>query len=350
MNDEAQLHDMGLIESLTTPADPRSWLHQAPGAMLWRRAGRDSSRCRALVGLIHGNEPSGLAGVWSALQAEVQPAVNVLAIVASVRAARRAPLFSHRMLPGERDLNRCFGRNDGVSVVSRLAANMLAALREARPEAVVDLHNNSGHNPAYGVGVGISAERIALTALFARRFVASPFRLGSLMEALAPETNIVTIECGRAGDPAADVVAATGAARFVEKTNLFEPPPAEAIELLADPVRVMLRDEIQVAFQSDRRHPADVVLDPDVDRHNFQRLAAGAHIAWAQNASRLPFVALDPDGVDRAAELFELRDGGIFARRALTPIMMTTDAGIARSDCLFYAVQPAEAPEGVRRI
>lgn len=342
---EKHLHDLGETPGLETPANLLDFLRSLPGPSLWTRAGRDASRWRAVVGLIHGNEPSGLAGAIAALDKSLQPATNLLVIVASVEAALQDAPFRHRMAPGERDLNRCFTSKEGDRV-SLLAAEILERLRRVRPEAVVDLHNNSGHNPAYGVGVGINRPRLALTALFADRFVESPFRLGSLMEAMANDTHIVTIECGRAGDLEADETARRGVQRYVEIEDLFAATPvANGMQLLHDPVRVMLREGWNVAFERDRFHPVDVVLDPEVDRHNFQMLEAGAHIAWSRRQEGHPFVAIDPEGRDRAAELFELRDDGVHARTPMIPIMMTTDAGIARSDCLFYCVRPLSAAE-----
>ena len=70
--------------------------------------GDDPTRTRALVTLLHGNEPSGVMALFRWLKSGQQPAVNVVCIVASVAAALEPPLFSHRMLPRARDLNRCF--------------------------------------------------------------------------------------------------------------------------------------------------------------------------------------------------------------------------------------------------
>ncbi len=49
------------------------------------------------------------------------------------------------MLPGARDLNRCFVP-PWSGPEGELAAEALRLLREAGCEALVDLHNNTGHN------------------------------------------------------------------------------------------------------------------------------------------------------------------------------------------------------------
>ena len=68
--------------------------------------GEYSSRTRALVTLLHGNEPSGCMAVYRWIKSGRKPAVNVLCIVASVAASQTPPLFSHRVIAPKPDL-RC---------------------------------------------------------------------------------------------------------------------------------------------------------------------------------------------------------------------------------------------------
>ena len=70
--------------------------------------GEDNTRTRAFVTLLHGNEPSGVMALFRWLKSARRPAVNVVCIVASITTALDEPLFTHRMLPRARDLNRCF--------------------------------------------------------------------------------------------------------------------------------------------------------------------------------------------------------------------------------------------------
>ena len=68
--------------------------------------GKDRSRTRALVTLLHGNEPSGLEAIFEWIKSRETPAVNIVCIIASVEAALTELVFSYRVLPGKRDLNR----------------------------------------------------------------------------------------------------------------------------------------------------------------------------------------------------------------------------------------------------
>jgi predicted deacylase len=73
--------------------------------------GKDNSRQRAIVTLLHGNEPSGLKAIHRLLQDKIIPATNLGIFIVSVNAAQLRPYFSHRYLPDEADFNRCFPKN-----------------------------------------------------------------------------------------------------------------------------------------------------------------------------------------------------------------------------------------------
>lgn len=317
--------------------DVDDWLDRLGGPTLFRIPGRDRTRRRAVVTLLHGNEPSGVRALHTWLASGAEPAVDAIVIVASVAAARHPPGFAHRMLPGARDLNRCF-RPPFAGAEGALAATILAALRAARPEAVIDLHNNTGHNPPYGVGAALDPARLHLTAFFAQRFVHSAIRLGALSEATV-DLNAVTIECGRAGDPRADATARAGLERFLGAATLaLDAAPPSGMTILADPVRVTVRPGTRIAFGELPVAGADLTLRGDVDRHNFEPLLPGVPIGWLADGAAWPLDARGADDEDVSHDYFVLDGRLLVTRRAMVPIMMTTSVDAALSDCLFYAL------------
>jgi hypothetical protein len=324
------------------PPTAEAWLAELRGPTFFRVPGRDRSRVRGVVAMLHGNEPSGLRALHALLRSARLPAVDLACFVGAVEAARAAPPLSHRMLPGRRDLNRCFrppfdGR-DG-----RIAQELLALLAEAAPEAVIDLHNNSGHNPAYGIGPSCDDAYLALAAPFADRYVCSHLDIGSFTEARERDAPTVSIECGRAGDPAADVIAARGLEAYATRVDVFA--HSRPFRLYTDPLRVELRDGARVAFAEAPVAGADVTLDCDVDRHNFQRLDAGRRIGWVARRDPLPIRVVGRDDVDVAGDWFAVEGGALLTRCPLVPIMMTTDPAAAAVDCLFYVVRALVPPE-----
>jgi len=212
---------------------------------------------------------------------------------------------------------------------------------DAAPEAVIDLHNNTGHSPAYGVGPVIGTLERSLAGLFGERFVVTHLEIGALVEVIP---NAITVECGLAGDPRADAIALDGLRRFLVAPTLDDLPSPARLELLVDPMRVQIRSEASVAIADAPLPGVDFTLMADVDRHNFETLPAGAPLGWLRVGAPWPLEAIGADGRDHSHTLFDRVDDRLAARRDLIPIMMTTDVGIARSDCLFYAVRRAERP------
>jgi hypothetical protein len=324
------------VRAVDVPSDEVSLLALLGGPALLRIAGRDRSRTRVVGALLHGNEPSGLRAVHALLRSAEPPAVDVVCFIGAVEAARASPAFTHRALPGHRDLNRCFRAPfDGEE--GAVAGEALAALQRLRPEALVDMHNNTGHNPAYSIAVHATPTHLALGSIFAVRFVHTSLRLGSLMEAFAPDVPAITVECGRAGTAAADAFARDRLARWVGLSVL--PSTAPPMRVYVDPVRVTLRRGATVAFGETPHGECDLTLRGDVDRHNFVRLEAGTRIGWVARGAPLPLEARGGAGDDVAPALFEVCDGALVTAQSFVPVMMTTNPDIAAEDCLFYVVR-----------
>jgi hypothetical protein len=337
----------GPVHEIDNPApdevgpSARAWLERLPGPCVVRVTGRDRSRRRAVGALLHGNEPSGLVAVHRLLRSGAPPVTDLVCFLGAVDAAREPPGFAHRALPGARDLNRCFAPPfEGAE--GRLAEAMLEVLDERPTEALVDLHNNTGHNPAYGVSRTADAAHCALVALFAGTCVVTDLSLGALFEVADQRCPAVVIECGLAGASAADEVAAAGLARFAAAPSIA--PEAEAaMRVLSHPLRVELRPGARVRLQQSRAADVALTLHDEIDRHNFERVEAGTAIGWIGAGAAWPLQAMDGSGRDRSREFFTVdADGALRAARPLVPIMMTTNAQVAMSDCLFYLVRPEE--------
>lgn len=336
------------LRILEPPSSPDRWPEELAaflrglGGPAWiPLVGRDRSRHRVVTTLLHGNEPSGVRAVQAWLRSGAVPAVDTSVFVASAQAALEPPAFSHRVLFGRRDLNRCF-RPPFEGAEGALAEQVLEHVRKRPTEALVDLHNTTGHTPAYGVGPREDPARLALTALFADRYVHSDLRLGALVEAVQDEMPAVVIECGRADSPVADGVARQGLSRFLELDFLFSEgaEPGPAMTVVGSPVRVCLQPGLVLRYGEGPEETADLVVDASVDRHNFQRVDAGASLGWVRPGGPWPFFATQADGAEVSRELFEIDDGHVRVRRSIVPIMMTTDPDIAVQDCIFYAARP----------
>ena len=328
------------LERADLPEDPAEFLRMIGGPTLLRLPGRDPSRTRVVTTLLHGNEPSGLHAVHRYLRSPNLPTADALFFIASVEAALEPPGFANRALPGTRDANRVW-QPPFFDEPGRVAESVLSAIFEVEPECLVDLHNNSGHNPAYGVAFSLGHAERSLVSLFADRVVHTPLELGTIVEATVDTFPSVTVECGRGGDPAADEVAWAGLLRYLEWEQIDFERPVQALAVYEDPIRVCVRKGMTLAFAEAEQHEADLTISASVDRHNFETLVAGTPIGWLAPEGEWPLEAWNAAGEECSEALFVNDDGVLRARNPRIPIMMTTNRVIAETDCLFYSVSLA---------
>ncbi len=300
--------------------------------------GEDATRTRALVTLLHGNEPSGVMALFRWLKSSGKPAVNVLCIIASVVAALEPPLFSHRMLPRARDLNRCF-RPPYEDAQGALAEELLEILHLHQPEAVIDMHNTSGSGPAFGVCTFMDRQHSALVSLFTRRLIVSNLRLGALMDISEHHYPTVTVEVGGRLDNEAHELAWEGLQRYFSADQLFAGAAADPdIELLHDPIRLELQEHVTLTYEEKPDPSYDITLRPDIENLNFGSVTPDTLLGWARGPARSLFVATDEGGRCAVSRLVHIRDGEIFPAQPLKLFMITNNAAIASADCLLYAV------------
>ncbi len=303
--------------------------------------GEDRSRTRALVTLLHGNEPSGFLALHRWLRAGIRPGVNIVCVVASVQAARLAPLFSHRVLPGGRDLNRCFREPFDIDRQGVQARRILDILVHHAPEAVIDLHNTSGSGPSFGVSICADEDHLALTELFTRRLVLTDLRLGALMEISEHLVPTVTIECGGRKDAAAHAVAWAGIDHYFRRPEVLHDGRSElAVEVMHKPVRLELSPHCRLAYADAPRDDVHLTLKPDIEHYNFGVTEAGTALGWVRGGALQDlFVARNAARNCLLEDLLRVENGRLLTRQRLKLFMITTNPEIAKMDCLFYAVQ-----------
>ena len=314
------------------------FLQSLGGAACFFLEGEDRSRTRALVTLLHGNEPSGVIALFRWLKSGQRPAVNIVCIVASVVAALEAPVFSHRMLPRARDLNRCF-RPPYDDAQGELAAEILEILRMHHPESVIDIHNTSGSGPSFGVCTYIDRQHEALVSLFTQRLIISNLGLGALMDISESSCPTVTVEVGGRLDDEAHELAYEGLCRYFLSANVLASPNADwSVELLCDPIRLELRDNITLTYAEAPSSTYDVTLKTDIEHHNFGAVSPDTLLGWTNREERELFVAQDAGGRCAVTRLVRIQNGEIYPAQPVRLFMITNNAAIAQSDCLFYAV------------
>ena len=295
--------------------------------------GKDNSRCRVVVTLLHGNEPSGLKAIHKLIQQGFLPLTSLKIIIASVVAARTEPIFSHRMLPGQRDLNRCF-TDPEFDLQGQLAKAIADQINEFTPEAVIDLHNTSGSGPAFGVSIKDQPEHIALASHFTRRVIHTDIRLGSIMEQNF-SCPIVTIEAGGVQDLDADNNAFLGLKSFLTARNLFA--RKQDMEILRRPRRLEIHSDTTICYADSPDPSKHITIFQGVETLNFGVTHASHVLGWVYGKG-LEHFHLDDRNQD-VSTFFRRERGQLLTNCALKLFMVTTRADIAKSDCLFYFIE-----------
>jgi hypothetical protein len=302
--------------------------------------GRDASRSRFLVTLLHGNEPSGATALhrWL-LSGREAPAVDMYCVVMNVEAALARPPFSFRQLPQCRDLNRCFCE-PFHDVPGELARSLLTLIHRLRPEALIDIHNTSGMGPSFGVAVNYDRKHDALVSLFTERLVITDLRLGALMELSERDVPTVTIECGGAQDPESHLIAYDGLMRYISAKNLFSvEPSAWPIEVLHNPVRLELDTCLVIAYAEQSLSDVDICLRVDIENFNFGEVNADTPLGWINTRAWQRIRVVNSRGDNLRDEYLRCDQGRLYPATRLKLFMITLNPDIALSDCLFYAVK-----------
>ena len=335
-----------LTQSIHFLSDPKAYeiadrveafLHQLTGPTLISKPGKDPTRTRAIVTLLHGNEPSGLYAVHHWLKSGEQPAVNIICFIGSVQAALHEQLFKHRTVPGQRDLNRCFGAPFD-DYPGRIAAHFLQILEQECPECLIDVHNTSGRGPAFGVVTYDDPVHRALVALFTQHLIVTDHRLKSLMEQSTDHMPAVTIECGGAQDQAAHELALRGLEHYLFADDVTQPSSqSRDMDVYRRPIRLELAASTIIAFGDEPVAGAHITVPKDVEKFNYGVVEPNTLLARLGEDGRDVLHASSATGDSVLSDYFSVRDNGLYPKRPLKLFMVTSNATIAISDCLLYA-------------
>ena len=281
--------------------------------------------------LQHGNEVSGWDAVRAFLASGSVP--PLLLYVGNVEAAR----LGERTLAHQQDFNRAW--NGGDSPEAGLARQVTDHAMRAGPRLAIDLHNNTGINPHYGVLTDLRAPCLGAALAFSPLALLAQHRDGIQTERFAEFCPAVTLETGRVGDPES---ARRAAAYLATAARWREVPEASFAELTVyrNEVRVVI-DEPEADFHPD----APLALRPELERFNFERLEAGNVFAHrAAGTDGLGLTATDVSGADLTDFYFELRGADVLLREPVYPSMYTRDITAVRQDCLCYFMAPLLRP------
>jgi len=338
---------------------PASALHQQlDGPTLIHLEGRQPRPLVVSV-LQHGNEITGWEAVRRLLKSHYQrdelPRSLIIFIGNPVAARQRL-----RRLDDQPDFNRCWpGGIETDSAYTRLFREIHDRLLEARPMAVIDVHNNTGLNPHYAAVNRIRSDYLRLASMFSSKVVYFTIPTGTLSHSMSEFCPSVTLECGQAGE-----VHGTDHSLAYIETCLhqdeisLQPLDADAVHLFHMVATVNVNPDVLFGFG---RVPADVAFRDALDEYNFTELPLGTSFGTIHNPNLRPLIATDNEGRDITADYFDFSRGEVRTAREIMPSMLTLDRRVIQQDCLCYLMERIHyedneevtgidpLPEGMRR-
>ncbi|NVK54871.1 MAG: succinylglutamate desuccinylase/aspartoacylase family protein [Alteromonadaceae bacterium] len=289
---------------------------------------------RVVTTLLHGNEPSGVEAIHKLLRSGFKPYADTIFIIVSVAAALREPVFTHRALPGSRDINRCF-RPPYNDAPGRLAKQITDYLVDLAPQAIIDIHNTSGSGPSFSVATRLDDTHQALASHFTRWFIHTDIELGSIMEVpfCCP---IVTIEAGGALDELSAANAYDGLQSYLTAEDVFV--ARQDMALLKQPKRLEIYNEVSLAYAERPVFGANVTIRQDIEQHNFGITRPGDVLGWLDHNKLDHFRLAGHQANQFIDDYFSVYNNELTVTRPLKMFMVTTRGDIAKSDCLLYFV------------
>lgn len=306
-----------------------------PGPTLVHLPGRHPQPLFVSV-LLHGNEDTGWDAVRAVLQRhqgrELPRALSLF--IGNIDAAAAGV----RTLPDQTDFNRVWpGTRLPEAPEAAIMREVVAIMRERRPFASIDIHNNTGLNPHYACLNRLDPRFFHLARLFSRVAVYFSEPVGVQSMAMAELCPAVTVECGKAGSGSGTGHAAEFVDACLHLDHFPEHGPAEGdLELLQTLAVVKVPAEVSFSFDGS---DADIRFRPDIDTLNFSEAEPGTVIGRGRGIRVEPGIPGEPLPEGCIIE----EEGDIRLGRRLTPAMLTRDPQAVRLDCLCYLMRRIDA-------
>jgi succinylglutamate desuccinylase len=316
-------------------ATPDLLVNHLPQPALIHLSGKQASPLFVSV-LLHGNEPTGLLAVQALLKKYQNRSLprSMSIFFGNVQAAGEGL----RRLNGQPDYNRIWpGTELPDSPETRMAREIVDVMRARNVFASIDIHNNTGLNPHYACINRLDSRFLQLASLFGRLVVYFTRPKGVQSAAFAELCPSVTLECGKPGQ----LHGVEHALEYLNSClNLSGLPDHPVHEQDIDVYHTVAQVKVAVSVKFSFKEPdSDLLLDPDIERMNFNEISAGTVLGKVKGSLSMPLIALDERGLDISTRFFEIQGGELSVIRKTMPSMLTLDERVIRQDCLCYLME-----------
>ena len=294
--------------------------------------------------LQHGDEHTG----WDALKDYLNNHQHVLPrslsiLFGNIQAAR----YNVRQLDNQPDFNRswpCSLKQDFP--VAKNMQEITDIMRELRPFASVDIHNNSGRNPHYSGINKLDPEFINLASLFSDTMIYFTSPLGIQSSAFAEFCPAVTVECGLSGTSDGVEQTHTFLELLLNQSNLMQVPGIlEHQKVYKIEATVKIKQDIDFSFE---QHDHDFILVADLDVLNFHPISAGEKFGTLSEKlaanKYMPIVVTNAKNQIITDDYFSIDQDKLVCNHSFIPSMITQKISAIKQDCLCYIMHPVTLP------
>lgn len=290
--------------------------------------------------LLHGNETTGFYALQNLLNEYKNKKLprSLSIFIGNTEAA----VTGQRRLERQIDFNRIWpGTHEHYLAEAHMMQQVTDIMRELKPFASIDIHNNTGRNPHYGCINALDHRYLSLAGMFSNIVVYFTTPKGVQSAAFAEFCPSVTLECGQSGE----VDGVVHATRYLHRVmNLQQLPaePTQPINLYHTVARVMIPEGYSFGFADD----ATINLYPDIEMYNFCELKPGTAFAWIEPESSGYLETYDENEHETGREYFAYNEQHeIVLRKPVMPSMLTVNTTVIRQDCLCYLMEKIKIPQ-----
>ncbi len=286
--------------------------------------------------LQHGNEPAGWEAVKKLLklyESKLLPR-SISLFLGNIEAAR----YAQRHLPGGQDYNRCWpGGGAGRSELRTLLAEVTSRMRQLKPFASIDIHNNTGKNPHYAAINTFDPQSCFLASEFSQTVIYFTQPSGVQSMAFADFCPSLTLECGQAGD----LWGVKHAFDFIDYCLKLTAIPGlsknqHAMDLYKMIATVTVNKNVGFSVGD---AVAELCFPENLDRYNFKALPVGTKFATIGDLKIPALSVIDDHGNELNDQYFTAKNGELRTIRPVFPSMLTVNKQVIRQDCLCYFME-----------
>ncbi len=281
--------------------------------------------------LLHGNETTSFYVLQKLLEdfKENIPQRDVILFIGNIEAAS----LGLRQVKGKVDYNRIWKK--GESAENKMAMDVIDYVKELKPFANIDIHNNTGANPFYACINKIENSFLQLASLFSKRVVyfTEPSEVQSM--AFSNICPSVTIEAGQSGQDNSVEEVYTFIQNVLKQNSLCLDSSSKGLTVFHTVARIKIDKFAKVDFHFENGS-SDISFISDIESLNFKLISPGTKFALESNKV---FKIVDNNQNDITDIFFRTQDKQLITAQGFIPSMLTKDIDIIKSDCLGYIME-----------